>query len=158
MAWSPAFISALNSGATALVWRLSRINLPYTDNPGSAIAIGSATDSADSWLVEAPTIRAEASIWRSGAEEQIAGLKQLIVGRWHHLAVTFDGTNLTLYLDGDLDQHRVLSAGPVDAGSEPLTLGASKPGPWTDWLQGTLDDVRVSDVARHAWELDPNGG
>ena len=56
MAWSPAFISALNSGATALVWRLSRINLPYTDNPGSAIAIGSAADSADSWLVEAPTI------------------------------------------------------------------------------------------------------
>ena len=67
-----------------------------------------------------------------------------ISGGWHHVAVSYDGTNRTIYLDGanvGSDQpgtHQVPNANN-------LTIGKT----WdTEYFDGKIDEVRVWNVAR----------
>lgn len=57
MPWSTAFKTALQAGQSAAwVYELSRINLSFTDNPGSSTVVSSETDNLQSWLASAPII------------------------------------------------------------------------------------------------------
>ncbi len=107
-------------------------------------------------LVETPAIRAGGSIWRAGVETQLVSVRTLQLGAWHHVALTFDGTNLKLYVDGAVDQVLTLSPGSVDTATQPLYLGTRMNGTGTNWFCGTMDEVRLSNTVRRAWELDPN--
>lgn len=69
-------------------------------------------------------------------------------GRWHHLAATYDGTNLSFFLDGVLKSRL---AAPKD-----FSLGVRSRGLWvgcyvgTDfWFSGRIDEFRVSDCVRY---------
>ncbi|MCX7597752.1 MAG: LamG domain-containing protein [Armatimonadetes bacterium] len=79
-------------------------------------------------------------------------------GRWHHLAITYDGQMVSHFLDGVL---RGRLPGPRD-----FSLGAMSRGLWvgcyvgTDfWFSGLIDEVRVSDCVRYDPEskLQPGG-
>lgn len=59
-------------------------------------------------------------------------------GRWHHLAVAFDGAVMRLYLDGELKATRTTT---LNTGSSPLYLGRAVSG--TGWFAGKLADVRI---------------
>jgi extracellular elastinolytic metalloproteinase len=68
-----------------------------------------------------------------------------LVGRWHHVAATYDGTTRTLYLDGV-----ALGADVPGEHSVPdarnLRIGSNSNGNFT-FLNGRLDEVRVYSVA-----------
>lgn len=73
-------------------------------------------------------------------------------GRWHHLAITYDGHMVSHFLDGVL---RGRLEGPRD-----FSLGAPSRGLWIGcyvgmdyWFSGLIDEVRVSDCVRY----DPEG-
>lgn len=73
-------------------------------------------------------------------------------GRWHHLAITYDGQMVSHFLDGIL---RGRLQGPRD-----FSLGAPSRGLWIGcyvgmdfWFSGLIDEVRVSDCVRY----DPEG-
>jgi hypothetical protein len=87
----------------------------------------------------------------------------VVDGAWHHVAMTWDGSNSNLYVDGQLVEC-VANAGPTYDGN-PLLLGAdlnnsAVGGGW----DGDLDELRVFDAVRtpdqvwadmHTHELGP---
>ena len=66
----------------------------------------------------------------------------LIPGQWHLIAGVYDGTNLIVYLDGQLESSVAYSAG-IYPGTDPLYIGWN----WTGTWKGALDEVRIFDVA-----------
>lgn len=140
----------------------SALTLEAWIKPGcTGFGVGTLLSKRDSYalrILEDPAIRAGGSIWRAGVETQIVSVRTLQLGVWHHVALTFDGTILKLYMDGALDQALTLAPGNVDTATQPLYLGTKMNGTGTSWFCGTMDEVRLSNAARHAWELDPNVG
>ena len=62
---------------------------------------------------------------------------------WHHVALTYDGSEIKLYKDGVLVDNASLS-GDINTNNEDLKLG--------EYLTGTLDEIRISNTARStAW-------
>ncbi len=86
--------------------------------------------------------------WRCGG---INGLISVADGEWHHIAYTYDGDVVNLYVDGQLDTSMEgvnLTTGTQ--GEANVTIGAQ-----IDFLQldGMLDDVRVYSEVLSATDL-----
>lgn len=77
----------------------------------------------------------------------------LELGRWHHLAMTYDGSVLTVYVDG-----REAAAKKIDKertpGSTSLDIGRRQDG--YIYFQGRIDAVRLYDRALSAEEVKKN--
>jgi len=77
--------------------------------------------------------------------------------RWYHLAGTYDGTTLKLFVDGELADEEDI--GPVTVGNdESLYLGHSSLTGWEYFLTGGLDEVRIWDYARQQAEIQADMG
>ncbi|HEY1784714.1 MAG TPA: ThuA domain-containing protein, partial [Pirellulales bacterium] len=63
-------------------------------------------------------------------------------GKWHYLAMTFDGERLTLYVDGKQVAQQSLKRRAEAAQPGPLWIGGYPPGPLG--CKGLIDDVRLS--------------
>jgi hypothetical protein len=74
----------------------------------------------------------------------------LPTGTWHHLAGTYDGAVMTLYVDGAAVASRALT-GTVRASALPLTGGRYSSG--GSGLNGRLDELAVYDRALSALEI-----
>ena len=73
----------------------------------------------------------------------IASGGDLAAGRWYHAALTYDGTALRLYLDGQPVGSTPLS-GPVDADpAMPVAVGNQPAGAGARPFDGLLDDIRI---------------
>ena len=70
----------------------------------------------------------------------------LPAGRWVHLAGTFDGATMRLYVDG-VERGAMERPGPLRPAAGPLILGSYAVGHGSHF-EGLLDDVRVFDRAR----------
>jgi hypothetical protein len=78
--------------------------------------------------------------WRSVSSEQLA------TGRWYHVAGTYDGATMALFVDGvRVATERV--RGNIRDGGGPLRIGAGGDG--SDFYPGAIDEVRVSAAARY---------
>lgn len=66
---------------------------------------------------------------------------------WHHGTATFDGENLKLYVDGQLQQQVTTWKGGIAANTNDLTLGMNRSNPAPDEkglsFEGTLDEVMI---------------
>lgn len=68
---------------------------------------------------------------------------------WTHIAMTYDGTNLNIYINGSLD----ISAarGGITANTEDVLIGAKKnTSTPVDFFEGSIGDVRIWNTARTA--------
>jgi hypothetical protein len=74
----------------------------------------------------------------------------LVVGQWHHVAATYDGTTVALYVDGVLQDSGPFSGPIVDAGTN-FALGSNVGG--GNWFNGTLDDVKFYAVGLSQAEI-----
>jgi hypothetical protein len=78
--------------------------------------------------------------------------------RWTHVAMTFDGELLRLWVDGRLAAEAV-ARGKRRASKRPLVIGADAAGEGVgQFFTGRIDDVRVSDVVRYHAQFDPPAG
>jgi Concanavalin A-like lectin/glucanases superfamily/Right handed beta helix region len=68
------------------------------------------------------------------------GGRRLRLRHWTHLAVTYDGSKLRLYVNGVLSSRRA-GVSPLRAGSGRLLIGGGAPG--GRYFKGEIDDVRV---------------
>jgi hypothetical protein len=84
------------------------------------------------------------------AEQDIRGTAQLGLSTWTHLAATYDGTTLRLYVNGTQVATKALT-GALASGTQPLRIGGN--GIWGEWFAGLIDEVRVYDHALTATEI-----
>ena len=72
---------------------------------------------------------------------------------WTHVAGTYDGTSITLWVNGQ-PLTVVAASGPISVSSDPFFIGAKAPtGTAGDFFQGVVDDVRVYSRALSAAEI-----
>ena len=65
----------------------------------------------------------------------------ITVGEWYHVAGTYDGETLKLYVNGTLVDSNAVPSGNIDTGTQIMAVGT-----WStlvDYFQGTIDEVRI---------------
>src|SRR6188768_1930098 len=95
------------------------------------------------------------AIWMTNAEKVGAGFEtssgnaifatsplSYSDGKWHYAVVTFDGTTITLYLDGLPVGTRIASGMPDSGGEEPIRMGANSDA-LSNFFVGNVDEIRV---------------
>ncbi|MEU4407902.1 LamG domain-containing protein [Streptosporangium sp. NPDC023963] len=81
----------------------------------------------------------------TGTVRTVKARRGLPLNGWRHLATTYDGSRLRLYIDGELDRSMPV-AGAVRAGDGSLHIGGHPA--WGAYFKGAIDEVRVYNVAR----------
>ncbi|MFN0131796.1 MAG: LamG domain-containing protein [Phycisphaerales bacterium] len=80
----------------------------------------------------------------------IRGNTTLGVGQWYHLAATWDGTTVRLYVNGVLDNTPTARAAPIGIDTRVLNIGGRSGG---ERFNGIIDDVRLYSRALTAAEV-----
>lgn len=83
-------------------------------------------------------------------DQEASGTTSLPLNTWSHLATTYDGANLRLYVNGTQVGSRPLS-GLIATSSGPLRIGGNAP--WGEYFSGLIDEVRIYDRALSASEI-----
>src|SRR5262245_407194 len=76
----------------------------------------------------------------SSGERGIAGPSALPLNTWSHLAATYNGSTLTLYVNGALVVSQAFS-GSIFTSTGALRIGGN--GVWGEYFTGRIDEVRV---------------
>jgi hypothetical protein len=85
-----------------------------------------------------------------GAEVNVTGTAAPTANTWVHVAVTYDGSTLRLYVNGTQVATRA-QAGSITASSGPLRIGGNAI--WGEYYAGRIDDVRIYNRALTAAEI-----
>jgi glucose/arabinose dehydrogenase len=75
-----------------------------------------------------------------GSERNATGTAALGLNTWTHLASTYDGANLRLYVNGTLATTTAVT-GAMTPSTGALRIGGNSI--WSEWFSGAIDDVRV---------------
>ena len=86
----------------------------------------------------------------AGSTQHADGRRGDPVARWSHVAVTYDGEMLRLYVDGSPVSTRAIS-GTIRRTADPLWIGGNHP--YGEYFHGVIDEVRVYDRALAAAEV-----
>jgi hypothetical protein len=86
-----------------------------------------------------------------GGDESVTEPPALALNRWVHLATTFDGSNLRLYVNGALMRTRS-TAGSIVTSGRALRIGGNEI--WGEYFRGLIDEVRVYGRALSQAELE----
>lgn len=91
----------------------------------------------------------------TGKNHPVVGATSLGFGAWHHVALTFDGASLKLYVDGALDGETATDATPRYDSIQHFGIGAAfnSTGVAAGRFAGAIDEVRVYDRALSAAEI-----
>lgn len=89
----------------------------------------------------------------TGAGWQTLSAPYPSLNAWHHLAASYEGTTVKLYIDGEIAASRSLT-GSITANTNALTFG-NQPG-FTEFYGGYLDEVRIWNVARTQAQIQAN--
>ena len=78
-------------------------------------------------------------------------------GKWHHGAATYDGANLKLYVDGQLQKQVVPMPGAIAPNANDLTIGMNRSNPSAQEngqsFDGMIDEVMIFNRALSAEEI-----
>lgn len=100
------------------------------------------------------TINVDPQVWSYGGNAVLASSTVGQDTNWHHVAATYDGTTMKIYIDGVLDASRTISVTRAD-NSKALLIGqcygnrsdGNRPG----FFAGQLDEVRISSTDRSSF-------
>jgi chitodextrinase len=85
-----------------------------------------------------------------GGEQNVVGSAQLPLNAWTHLAVTYDGASLKLYVSGTQVGSKAQS-GSIPVSNSSLKLGGNTV--WGEYFAGLIDEVRVYNRALSPAEI-----
>jgi len=81
---------------------------------------------------------------------RVLSVTNLTYNEWHHVAGVKNNTNIMVYIDGQLDSIVADGSPVVSSISEDITIGR---GSILGMLNGTVDEVRISNVSRPMGQL-----
>ena len=123
--------------ALGTVWRTAVIK----EQPGQlAYALYAGTDNAS---------RPSGHVFVNG-DRALLGPSALPLNTWSHLAATWDGLLLRMYVNGAQVSSSALT-GTATTSSSPLRIGGNAV--WPEWFNGVIDEVRVYNRALSAAEI-----
>ena len=99
----------------------------------------------DGWALALHRDNFTATLGARAGRPQAESTTVLNDNAWHHVVGTYDGSNLRIFIDGELEDTTASAEGP-NVGSTELGLGANPTG--GESFVGLLDEARVSSVAR----------
>jgi hypothetical protein len=76
--------------------------------------------------------------------EAVRWFRTLPLGEWSHIAMTYDGETMRLFVNGEEKESRA-QTGPAMITNGQLSIGGHTA--WGQWFKGQMDDVRIYDVA-----------
>jgi Concanavalin A-like lectin/glucanases superfamily len=85
----------------------------------------------------------------TGGDNAVAG-PTLTLNRWTHLATTWNGSTLSVWVDGKQVASKALT-GTAAVSSRALRFGGNTI--WNEWFKGQMDDVRIYNRALGATEI-----
>jgi hypothetical protein len=83
-------------------------------------------------------------------DRQLLGPSALPLNTWSHLAMTWDGLTIRMYVNGTQVSSGALT-GTARTSNSPLRIGGTIV--WPEWFNGVIDDVRVYNRALSAAEV-----
>lgn len=89
--------------------------------------------------------------WKNGSNQILTTFTSIPDDEWHHVAVIYDGTQGSIYIDGVLDKQAARTP-PVDT-SESFYIAAAGKNTPTQHFRGNIDEVRVWDTNLSVDEL-----
>jgi hypothetical protein len=84
--------------------------------------------------------RPEGNAFVGGTNQFAQGPSSLTINTWTHLATTYDGTNLRLFVNGTQVSSFAVS-GVITTSTGALRIGGNSL--WGEWFRGRIDDVRI---------------
>ena len=108
---------------------------------------------ADSYLLSASsfgTLRPATGVTVGGSVPNAFGPNALPVGVWSHLAMTYDGATLRLYVNG-VQVASTPVTGAITSTGNPLWIGGNSP--YGEYFNGRIDEVRVYRAALSQAEI-----
>ena len=78
----------------------------------------------------------------------------ITANKWTHVAATYDGATVKLYVDGQLMNSAALPAASFVKGTSPLVLGRRSSG--LLFFNGSIDEVRIWNIARSQVDIQNN--
>src|SRR4051812_11418052 len=123
---------SLASGMTLEAW----VNPTTTNGYRTVLMKGRKADLSYAMYVDSANVSSE----NQTSTAAVSSLPP--TGTWTHMAATYDGTTLRLYIDG-VQVSTANRPGPLTPGDGPLTIGGN--GVWGERFSGKIDEVRVYD-------------
>lgn len=125
----------LTTGMTLSAW----VNLEGEEADWPAVVMKESPGSLSyglwaGWVGLAPSVLIDV-----GSVEELSGGSQAPAGIWTYLAATYDGDNLRLYVDGNLEASLQVGE-PIVPSTLPLTMGGNH---WGEFLHGAIDELRI---------------
>ncbi|MGW4963212.1 LamG-like jellyroll fold domain-containing protein [Nonomuraea sp. NPDC004186] len=140
----------LTTGMTLSAW----VNpTTVTGTPWKSVVTKELSAGGASYALYAANGSALPSGWVQTAPETpttAEGLSPLPVNTWSHLALTYDGAALRLFVNGQQVDQTPLNGSLYDDGS-PLRIGGNVV--WREYFSGLIDEVRVYNRAQTAAEI-----
>ncbi len=90
------------------------------------------------------------TVGMSGVDHSASGAAPLPLNTWSHLAATYDGATVRLFVNGTQVSTKAIS-GTLAASANPLRIGGNSL--WVRYFSGTIDEVRVYNRALSAAEI-----
>lgn len=104
------------------------------------------------------TANSDATIWAYGGNIVLESTTTSQDTNWHHIAVTYEGSELTLFIDG-IEDTSVATTATMSDTVHPLLLGtqagSTVAGRAPSSFTGMLDEVRISNIARSSFTTTP---
>jgi hypothetical protein len=91
-----------------------------------------------------------AGVIHTSTDVNLYGTAALVANTWAHLATTYDGANLRLYVNGVQVASQAFT-GSMPISASPLRIGGDSV--WGEFLSGVIDDVRVYNRALAGAEI-----
>jgi hypothetical protein len=92
-------------------------------------------------------------IWIGGTPYTVQTLANVVaVDTWQHIAATFDGVTMKIYVNG-IEKASTLVSGVIDASTDPLVIGRNVVYPLLYVWQGVIDEVELFNRALSQAEI-----
>jgi alpha-tubulin suppressor-like RCC1 family protein len=99
------------------------------------------------------TDRFQAVVSANGDQIAINSITAVQRGVWYHVAATYDGNQLTLYVNG-VAEASAIAGFPLDYGTEPVFIGTTGvPGNYINWFAGIIDEASIYNRALASNEI-----
>jgi hypothetical protein len=126
-----------------------------SSSQGTIIAKHLDASTNSSWLLYTSSFLDAPSIYYTSQTSQVLsapGDASIADNKYHNLIAQFDGTQLSLYVDGVLVSNTITSS-PIKQTSVPVGIGARRNSSNTDWnelFSGTISTIKISDSALYS--------